>query len=172
MTSPDTLLPGLDFESPAQVSALSWLQIYKSCCEKDMPSLVILQLCFGREESSSLMLVCLQHKPSTPDLLFFLKKKNLFIYLFLAVLGLPCCADVSLGVENGLLIVVASLVGGHRLWSLTASVVAVCGLSSCVSQALEHRIDSCGPWASLLWSMWNLPDQASNPCLLHWWVNS
>ena len=159
MTSPDTLLPGLDFKSPAQVSALFWLQIYKSCCEKDMPSLVILQLCFGREESSSLMLVCLQHKPSTPDLLFFF-----FNYLFIfGWTGSSSVRGLSLVVEHGLLVVAASLVVGHRLWSLPASVVAVCGLSSCASRALEHRINSCGTQASLLQGMWNLPRPGIKP---------
>ena len=37
-----------------------------------------------------------------------------------------------------------------------ASVVAVHGLSSCGSQALEHRLRSCGPQAELLCSMWYL----------------
>ena len=54
----------------------------------------------------------------------FLKKINLFIYLFLAVLGLCCCArafsscgeGVLLFVAvHGLLIVVASLVAEYRL---------------------------------------------------------
>ena len=48
----------------------------------------------------------------------------LFMYLLLAVLGLPCCLDFSLVVASGgyslvvvcgLLMVVASLVGGNRL---------------------------------------------------------
>ena len=51
------------------------------------------------------------------------RNKILFIYLFLAVLGLCCCAEwglLSLVVVLGLLIAVASLVTEHRLW--------VCGL--------------------------------------------
>ena len=44
---------------------------------------------------------------------------------------------------RGLLIVVASLVK-HRLWSTQASVAVVPGLSSRGSQALEHRLNSCG----------------------------
>ena len=31
------------------------------------------------------------------------------------------------------------------------------GLSSCGSQSLEHRLNSCSAWASLLCSMWDLP---------------
>ena len=38
-----------------------------------------------------------------------------------------------------------------------ASVVVACGLSSCGSWELEHRLSSCGQWAELLHSMWDLP---------------
>ena len=64
----------------------------------------------------------------------------LFIYLFLAALGLHCCArafsscsewGLLFTAVRGLLIAVASLVAEHRL-------------SSCGSQALEHRLSSCG----------------------------
>ena len=60
----------------------------------------------------------------------------LFIY-FLAVLGLRCCAQafsscgewgLLLVVVPGLLIVVASLVAEHGLWSMGASVDAAHGL--------------------------------------------
>ena len=43
---------------------------------------------------------------------------------------------------RGLLTAVVFLVE-HRLWGMQASVAAACGLSSCVSQALEHRLSSC-----------------------------
>ena len=66
-----------------------------------------------------------QGSPQTFNYNVFLKKINLFIYLFLAALGLPCCAQAfsSCG-ERGLLfiavhellIVVASLVVEHGLW--------------------------------------------------------
>ena len=81
---------------------------------------------------------------------------NLFIYLFLAVLGLRCCmwAFYSWG-ERGLLlvavrrllIVVASLAVEHQALGMQASVVAACRLSSCGSRRLEHRLSSCGAWA-------------------------
>ena len=54
----------------------------------------------------------------------FFKKINLFFYLFLAVLGLPCCAQAFSSCREwglffvavrGLLIVVASLVAEHGL---------------------------------------------------------
>ena len=66
--------------------------------------------------------------------------------LFLAVLDLCCCVGSSLSVMSrgyflvmvrGLLTAVVFLVE-HRLWGRQASVAAACGLSSCVSQALEH----------------------------------
>ena len=60
-----------------------------------------------------------------------------------------------------------------------------CGLSSCGLQALEHGLKNCGTWAwvalcseywawvaQLLWDMWNLLDQGSNPCPWHWRANS
>ena len=45
------------------------------------------------------------------------------------------------------------------VWALgvQASVVVARGLSRCGSRALEHRLSSCGAWAQLLCSMWNLP---------------
>ena len=43
------------------------------------------------------------------------EKKKLFIYLFLARLGLRYCASYSVVVVYGLLIAVASLVAEHRL---------------------------------------------------------
>ena len=62
-------------------------------------------------------------------------KKNNFIY-FLAKLDLHCCMVFSLVVVRGLLIAAASLVAEHGL-----------SFGSCGSQALEHRLNSCGAWA-------------------------
>ena len=45
----------------------------------------------------------------------------------------------------------------------TGSVVAVCGLSSCGSQALERRLSSCGAQALLLCGMWDLPGPGLEP---------
>ena len=101
-------------------------------------------------------LLCLPKKNVGPMRagIFFLI--NLFIYLFLAVLG-PCCctpAFSSCG-ERGLLFrcgAWASHCGGFsccraRALSAWASVVVACGLSSCGSRALERRLSSCGTWA-------------------------
>ena len=79
--------------------------------------------------------------------LFFI---NLLIYLFLAVLGVRCCtrAFSSCGQRGLFFVAVCGLiaVASHcraRALGLRASVVAACGLSSCGSQALEHRLSSC-----------------------------
>ena len=69
---------------------------------------------------------------------FFFFFINLF--LFLAALGLRCCARAfsSCG-EQGLLFVA---VRGHLI--AVASLVAERGLSSCGARALERRLSSCG----------------------------
>ena len=77
---------------------------------------------------------------------------NLFIYLFLTVLGLHCCARAfsSCGEQGllfiavrGLLTAVASRCRARALGA-RASVVVAHGLSSCGSWALGHRLSSCG----------------------------
>ena len=52
-----------------------------------------------------------------------------------------------------------------RAWALghSGSVVVACGLSSCSSQALEQRLDSCGPNCSVAHEIFL--DLVSNPCL-------
>ena len=62
-----------------------------------------------------------------------------------------------------LLIVVTSLVAEHRLYSMWVSVVAVLGLSSCGSQTLKHRLNSCDAQAELLCRMWDLPGPGIKP---------
>ena len=77
------------------------------------------------------------------------------MYLFLAALGLLCCAQAfSRCGERGLLCcgARASHCGGFSCcgaWALGTwvSVVAARGLSSCGSRALEHRLSSCGAQA-------------------------
>ena len=80
----------------------------------------------------------------------------LFIFNFLAALGLCCCAQAfsSCGergllfvVVRRLLIAVASLCCGAWALGARASVAVARGLSSCGSQALERRLSSCGTWA-------------------------
>ena len=83
---------------------------------------------------------------------FFLFYKFIyFSYLFLAVLGLCCCAQgFSSCRERGLLCcgAWASYCGGFsccraQALGLQPSVVAARRLISCGSQALEHRLSSC-----------------------------
>ena len=62
------------------------------------------------------------------------------------LLLLPCCRVQALDVQ--------------------ASVVAAYGLSGCGSQALEHKLSSCGPQALLLHSMWDLPGSGIELVLL------
>ena len=63
---------------------------------------------------------------------------------------------------------VVSLEAELGLSGAQASVVAMLGLSSCGSQALEHRLKGCGTQAQLLCSVLIFPDQGSNLCPLHW----
>ena len=86
---------------------------------------------------------------------FFCFFINLFIYLFLAALGLRCCvwAFSSCGewgllfvVVRGLLIAVASRCGARALGTW-ASVVVARRLRSCGSRALDHGLGSCDAWA-------------------------
>ena len=88
----------------------------------------------------------------SPSFFVFCFYKFIFIYLFLAELGLCCCvrAFSSCG-ERGLLFVavlrlliaVAFLCGAQAL-GVWASVVVACRLGSHGSQALELRLCSCG----------------------------
>ena len=65
---------------------------------------------------------------------------------------------------SGLLIAVAFLVE-DRLQAMRTSVVAACGLSSCGSWALEHRLNR-GAWAQLFHGMWDLPGSGIEPMSL------
>ena len=87
---------------------------------------------------------------------YFLFLKNKFIYLFLAALGLRCClwAFSSCGKRGAThrCGARASHCGGFlccraRVLGMQVSVVVACGLGSCESWALEHRLSSCDAWA-------------------------
>ena len=76
----------------------------------------------------------------------------LLFYLFLAALGLHCCAQafsscskwgLLFAVVHGLLIAVASRCRAQVLGA-QASVVVARGRSSCGLRALEHRLSNCG----------------------------
>ena len=75
-------------------------------------------------------------------------KKIIFIYLFVAVLGLHCCVGFSLVaasggyflvVARGLLTGVASPIENHRFWGMRASVVAAPGPQSTGPTAVARR---------------------------------
>ena len=90
------------------------------------------------------------------------------------MLGLRCCAGFfsSCG-KVGLLSSCgerASHCGGFSCY--WAQALGHLGFHSCSSQALEHRLSSCGTPAWLLRGLWDLLDQWSNPHLLHWQVDS
>ena len=86
------------------------------------------------------------------------------MYLFLAVLSLRYYVHFSLvKASEGFPIVavstlltgVASFVAKHGLEGTWTLVAAACGLSSCSSQALDHRLNSCSQQALLLHGMWD-----------------
>ena len=77
----------------------------------------------------------------------------LFIYLFLAALGLRCCAQAFSSCRGGGATLScgarASHCGGFsccgaRALGAQGSIVVAHGLSSCGSRALEYRLSSCG----------------------------
>ena len=102
----------------------------------------------------------------------FVQFFNSFIYLFifLAVLGVHCCTGFSpvvasegysLVAVSRLLIVLPSHIAELGLQGTQASVVEARGLSVCSSQALEHSLNSCGTLGQLLRGMWDLPEPVS-----------
>ena len=90
---------------------------------------------------------------------------------FLTVLRLHCCMGFSLVAAHGFLIVVASLVE-HVLQGAQALVVAAHGLSSCSSQALEHRLSGWVLGLSCSEARGIFPGQGLSLSLLHLQVDS
>ena len=111
--------------------------------------------------------------PPPPMSLACLSKKYLFIYLFiywLRWLFIAACGLSLLAASGGyssLRCAGFSYCGGFccraQAIGAQASVVVACGLSSCGSQALEHRLSSCGARAQLLRGMWDLPGPGLKP---------
>ena len=96
------------------------------------------------------------------------------LFVYSAVLGLHCRTGFSLvvagvgsyplGAMRRLLIAVAPLAVGHRLYlGSRASVVTARGLSSCGSRALERRLSSYGTWASWPCSRWHFSGSGIKP---------
>ena len=99
---------------------------------------------------------------------------NYYYYYLLPWVFAAACG-ISLVVVNGGYSPVALLGFLIAVTSLAARGGALghvgfnsCGqwLSSCGSQALKHGLNSCGTACGIF------PDQGSNPCLLHWQVDS
>ena len=103
-------------------------------------------------------------KPREDQFIIFL----IFIYVFMAVLGLLCCAlTFSSGGEQELLLLQCVGFSLQQLLSLQnqalgtqAPVVGAHGVSSCGSWALEHRL------MDLLHGIWNLPGSGIKPMSL------
>ena len=82
----------------------------------------------------------------------------------MAVQGLHCCAGSSLVAVRGLLTVVASLVGEHRLQGIWASIVAAHGLSRCGS-VLGSGAQAQESWCmglAALWPLWSSQDRQAD----------
>ena len=85
----------------------------------------------------------------------------LLICLFLTMVGLSCCLGFSLSGESGATLWLQWWASHCRGFSLQspdsrASAIVARGLIIYSSQALGHRLSSCGVWAGLLLSMWDL----------------
>ena len=103
---------------------------------------------------------------------------KIFIYFVCAGSSLVCCLFSSWGKWGLLFLAVwTSRCGGFfccrgQAPGVWASLDEAHGLSICSSQALERGLSSCGTWAQLLCSMWDLPRSGIKPCLLHWQADS
>ena len=97
-----------------------------------------------------------------------------FYSLFLAVLGLRCCAGFSLVVSRGLLF--ATVCGFPLRWLvlLGSTGFRVCGLGGCSSQALERRLLAAVLGLSSSSPCGILPDQGSNHvfCVGRWFFTT
>ena len=103
------------------------------------------------------------------------------VCLFMAVRGLHCCAPASSGCDKcGPLLAVAGtwlvsergcrrtgFSGAARgLSGRGAQALGNTGFTTCSSQALEHRLNSCGTQTWLLRSLWDLPRPGMEPMSL------
>ena len=74
-----------------------------------------------------------------------------------------CSKRVLLSIVHGPLTAVTSLAVEHQLWGARPSVAEERGLNRFGSQALEHRLGSCGACAWLLHCMWDFPRSGEIP---------
>ena len=100
-------------------------------------------------------------------------------FIFLTVLGPCCCMDFFYNCRERRLFPSSKVPASrssvfycveHRLQGSQASAVVACGLNSCRSQALKHRLSSCGTKCPVAHG--TDPDQALNWCLLRWLADS
>ena len=85
----------------------------------------------------------------------------------MAVLSLPCFTGFSLVAGSGYYSLVGALVSRCGGFSRCGALAPGCeGFSSCGSQALQHRLNSCGAELKLLCSMWDLPGSGIEPVSL------
>ena len=149
-------------------------------CYPQIPSWADSSLWVGRNQARfpKVSTICSFTTPNTGSscfltwvFFFFSFFRILFTYFFLCWVFIAAQAfslvvasrGYSLVVIRGL-IMEASLVAEHRLQGTLASVAVACRLWSTGSIAVVHWLSysACGIF----------PDQGSNPCLLHWQVDS
>ena len=93
---------------------------------------------------------------------FFLK--NLFIYLiFACVFFVAACRFSLVVVSRGYSLLQCTGFSLRWLLLLQSMGSRHTGLSSCGLLAVERRLSSCGTWAQLLRSMWDLPSPGLEP---------
>ena len=90
------------------------------------------------------------------------------------MLGLCCCMDFFLSCgKQGLLSTCSALVCHCRGFSCYGAwALGIVGFSSCGFWALEHRLNIVAHRLTCSMTCGILPYQGSNPCLLHWQVDS
>ena len=89
---------------------------------------------------------------------------NFYVFIFGCAGSLMLCGLRAGCHERGLLSSCsawASRCGGFSLCRAWAP--GPVGFSSCSSQALEHRLNSCGVWAQLHHGMWDFPGAETEP---------
>ena len=107
-----------------------------------------------------LILFCILEAGNHFILSLCILKETMYLFFFLAVLGLCCCRASPL--------VVASR--GYCLTQWTGFSLQQLLLLSVSSRM--HRLNSCGAWLCCSAACGILLDQGSNLCLLHWQVES
>ena len=104
---------------------------------KQMPLISVFKGCDVVSGLAYFLLINLSSQSQIDDILFagddtylnsFCFKKKRFIYLFLAALGLPCCAWTSFSVALHGALIAWCLLPQRQALGAPASVVVVCGL--------------------------------------------